>query len=432
MIFDDFLAAGLIPIGGDDQIYTKLIKASTNLEEIFKKNKAKVINYTLVALDSNVTENEPVLAEVEDVVTQEWKLIRSQFTNMPIAIYRGIILQALENLGTNDSLFAAIIWHSGCDIFTLYSKKTKESEILSLFLNKMGDIAEEAAIKEWSIDGEPKGIRLPGFQLDIKISNSEVNLKELTEYFIAASGPIGSDGNARKNPNPNWPAKDSSYNSHNKEWSYEFAPRAAMGVTNSVNKAFVSSNQNIKNFIDAFQKNTNDYFSKLKTDVSAALKETIKNSIAVERRSQLLWWKETLYSRTLKKSYRDLDDLGNAVAMAYDLKCLLPTISPVSVMYVLKETFHLVSGKKKKIKLSEIITQLKQKEKNYLIENYFVRTDINSRSSIVSYLNEILYNGANIEEQILFKLGVKSDTEVEYDFFSTWILNSLIAQSLIK
>jgi hypothetical protein len=432
MIFDDFLTAGLIPIGGDDQVYNKLIKASTNLEGILKKDKAKVINYTLVALDSNITEREPVLAEVEEVVTQEWKLIRSQFTNMPIAIYRGIILQALENLGTNDSLFAAIIWHSGCDIFTLYSKKAKESEILSTFLNKMGDLAEEAAIKEWSIDGEPKGIRLPAFQLDIKILDSKVDITELTECFIAASGPNGEDGVARNDSNPYWPSKSDRYDSQNPNWSYQFAPRAAKGITNSVNKAFVSSNQNMKNFIDAFQKNANDYFSKLKTDVSAAIKETIRNSIAVERRSQLLWWKETLYSRTLKKSYRDLDDLGNAVAMAFDLKNLLPTISPVSVMYVLKETFHLVNGKKKRVKISEIVTLLKQKERKYLLENYFVRMDINSRSDIVSYLNEVLYDSSNFEEQILFKLGVKSDMEVEYDFLSTWILNSLIAQSLIK
>jgi hypothetical protein len=425
MIFDDFLLAGLIPIGGDDHVYDKLIKASKNLEEILKKDKAKVINYTLVALDSNVTENEPVLAEVEDVVTQEWKLIRFQFTNMPIAIYRGIILQALDNLGTNDPLFAAIIWHSGCDIFTLYRKKTKESEILSMFLYKMGDLAEEAAIKEWSIDGEPKGIRLPAFQLDIKVSNVEVDLNELTEYFIAASGPSGLDRVARADPNPYW---TNSY----ADWSFQFAPRAAKGVANSVNKALVSNNQNMENFVEAFKKNANDYFSKLKTDVSTTIKETVRNSIAVERRSQLLWWKETLYSRTLKKSYRELDDLGNAISMAFDLKELLPTISPVSVMYVLKETFHLVSGKKKKVKVSEIITQLRQKEKKYLIDNYFIRKDINGRSDLVSYMNDVLNNGIDIEDQILYKLGIKSDTEIEYDFFSTWILNSLIAQSLIK
>ena len=99
MIFDKFLDAGLIPIGGDDDKFQKLLKASKELEKVLIEDKQKIINYTLVALDEKITEKETVLEEVEAIVKEEWQLVRGQFNGeMPIRIYQGIILQALYSI----------------------------------------------------------------------------------------------------------------------------------------------------------------------------------------------------------------------------------------------------------------------------------------------------------------------------------------------
>jgi len=423
MIFDEFLKAGLIPIGGDDEVYKKLTAASKKLVEILKADKAKVINYTLVAIDSNITENEPVLVEVENIVTEEWKLIRSQFTEMPISIYRGIILQALEDLGSKDVVVAAAIWHSSCNLFSLLPRKERESDILYKFLHAMGDVAETKAIEDWSINKEPKGIRLPAFNLEIQKTPASVDLKELTDYLIAASGPSGEDGVARANPNPYWPN-----NNHN--WAYQFSPRAAKGITSSVNKALTAQNNATNLFIESFQKQATEYFTKLKTDVSVALKESIQSSVAVEQRSQLLWWKETLYSKTLRKSYRELDEFENAIAMAYDLYNILPKHCPTSVMYILKETYNTIHSAKSKIKISEFINIAQSKKKKEFVNNFFENVDNHGRTDFDSYLSNVIFN--NNSEEIISRLGINSDVEIEFELLSTWILNSLIAKYLIQ
>lgn len=432
MIFDEFLKAGLIPIGGDDEVYKKLIAASTKLMDVLKKEKTKVIRYTLVAIDSNVTEQEPVLAEVEAIVTEEWKLIRSQFTEMPISIYRGIILQALENLGSKDVAIAAAIWHSGCNLFPLLPRKEKESDILHKFMYAMGDLAEKKAIEDWSINKEPKGIRLPAFTLEVPQTVVSVDLNQLTEYFIAASGPKGADGNARTDSNPHWPSVNGYSNSENPAWSYQFAPRAAKGVANSVNKALTAQSKSTNEFFESFQKQATDYFGKLKTDVSAALKESIQSSVAVERRSQLLWWKETLYSTTLRKSYRELDEFENAIAMAYDLYELLPLHCPTSVMYILKESYNTLQLTQKKITISEFIKLTQSKEKKDFVESFFEKTDNSGRTDLDSYLSKVVFDKSEENEDLISRLGVNAEVEIEFEYLSTWLLNSLIAKYLIK
>lgn len=424
MIFDEFIKAGLIKIGGDDDIYDKLITSSKELAKELLVEKIKIINYALVSLDKNIAENEPVLKEVEECISKTWKMIRSQFGEMPIAIYRAVILQALENLAEEEAEIASIIWMTCSNTYQYLEFSSTEQDLIKNHLNAMGNISEDEALKEWTIDREIKNIRIPNFKIEVKKTKKVVDQKQLTEYFIAASGPQGEDGVARNDPNANW-------TNGNQSWSYQFAPRAAKGVTIEVNKALELQNNDIHQFFSSFEKQATSYFTKLKRDVSSALKDTIQSSLAIERRSQLLWWKESLYSKSQKKSYSDLTEFQCSIAMPFDLFDLLPAKCPVSVDYILKETFNSINSKENKIKLFDYLTKIEQPENKSFLEKYFIQGNQSSgRVELNLFISEIVFSKVNIKSEMISKIGITQDAEIKYSELAIWILHCLLAKRL--
>jgi len=308
MIFDDFIKTHLIELGGNDDIYNKLIKSAEDLMKALKDQKKKIINYTLVTLSNNINETEPVLIEVEKAVTENWKMLRSQFPMMPINLYKGIILQSLEHLVNEHTDIATIIWLTGKNLFPHIKLKKKEKKLLSDFLYKMGNIAEKDALTEWNIDSL-LNIKSTDYESKLSKLNLKIDIKELTQYLIKASGPHGNDGKIIENANQHWP-------NNGDRWSYEFAPLAADGIAVVINKALKTQNDILNNYLSLFAK-----FSTLDT---------------VERRSQIIWWKETLYSKRLKKSYRELSSIfETSIAMAFDLYDILPNRKPASIDCIL-------------------------------------------------------------------------------------------------
>jgi hypothetical protein len=57
----------------------------------------------------------------------------------------------------------------------------------------------------------------------------------------------------------------------------------------------------------------------------------------LQRRTNLLWWKEALFSPSLSLTYRSLPASAAAASMAFDLYQQLPTFSPASVSAFLQE-----------------------------------------------------------------------------------------------
>ena len=61
-------------------------------------------------------------------------------------------------------------------------------------------------------------------------------------------------------------------------------------------------------------------------------------SAGLQRRTNLLWWKEALFSPSARISYRELSPTDAAVLMAFDMHQQIPTFSPASVAAFLRET----------------------------------------------------------------------------------------------
>ena len=96
-------------------------------------------------------------------------------------------------------------------------------------------------------------------------------------------------------------------------------------------KSLSSIPTSIQKYLDAYFAQLQPYFEDLNTSLASSI-------TANNKRSELLWWKQSLYSRSLNTSYRSLDPLNAAVAMALDLAKQVEAIYPESADYLLRET----------------------------------------------------------------------------------------------
>ena len=71
----------------------------------------------------------------------------------------------------------------------------------------------------------------------------------------------------------------------------------------------------------------------------AATMQAVSSATAgLQRRTNLLWWKEALFSPSTRTSYRNMSSPVAATLMAFDMHRLVPTLSPASVAAFLRET----------------------------------------------------------------------------------------------
>lgn len=426
-IFDTYQKKSLLPsLGSSDEIYNKLKAATDDLVELLKKEPLKISKYLLVALDNTIAESEPILEEVENVIAAKWQMLRSHFENMPIALYRAVILEAISKLAVLNVKFASAIWLTAIDVYPLLNIPNKEEAVLKEFIDKLGDYVEESAIKDWKVNNEDVKVEIPKFAFTPAKTDAEIDEEQLTDEMIAASGPNGQDGVARESPNPYWPNNPTN-------WSYQFAPRAATGIASVVNGALSDHTENLNKNVESLQTALNTYFTELGKNMKTALAEASKSSVAVERRSQLLWWKETLYSKALHKSYRKLSAFESAIAMAHDLYYLLPSLFPVSVDHILRETYGQIYGaEKKEVKLIDFLNEVANAENSSFLGHYFENNLVNNgRTDLASYIRKLVFSKVDVKKDVVHSLGIKPDTLVSYEEISLWILHSLSANYLL-
>ena len=72
--------------------------------------------------------------------------------------------------------------------------------------------------------------------------------------------------------------------------------------------------------------------------LTATLRAVSEASAGLQRRTNLLWWKEALFSTSAGVSYREMSTSDAAVLMAFDMYRHIPTFSPSSVAAFLRET----------------------------------------------------------------------------------------------
>lgn len=413
----EFLKNGLFDIGDNDERLKWLQQSIKDLTKKFKDDCSLLHKYTLVALDPDISDTEQVMIDTEEIISVHWKALRGKYPEMPRNLIRGVILNALYSVGKSDSYAARIIYLTGSNFFT-YARLMNEKGVVEEMLIELGEIAENAAVEEWSLIEEEPNLKLTtlkvgGFKFD-KVELDKEKLKEKWEEAFTNS----SSGHGPQ------------HGLHQANYQQHFITKTTDAIAFSVNSTLDDLNKSLS-AID-IETPINKFFTAFKKALDTNLKNSFSSLTAVERRSKLLWWKETLYSSSLKRSYRGLDKNLLPILMSSDLNNQLPEITPISVDFLLQDTLYLLIGKEdSEVKFSEFLSQISSESNKIIIKPYFNdHTDREGRISITEFIALLINNRIELKD-FKKRTGIGDIEVITLTNLSVVILHDLLIQRLI-
>lgn len=406
-MIQEFLTNNLIQITEDENV-EKLLKASAALEKQLSKDKSKILTFSLIALDPEINVTDLNVQKVQQLIIDNWKTFTSNCKDTPLTYIRAVILETLEKL-SSDVNTANIVFLSSRNITKYINLKGKEKELIAQFLTNLGYRIETKAAEDWSLSVSSNS-NTKETELN-KLPNISLDTETLQKKLEDASGPHNASGNPNyESPNPHWPNA-----AHT--WSYQFAPRATKGIAEVVNLA-------LKKQSTVINENTSKIQEVLIGVQTQTREISLRSNDILQMRSQLLWWKESCYSNTLKYSYRDAQNGLLQLILALDYSSFVPFIYPQSADYFLRETHRgIISGEDKKIKLSEIfkfIDSSKDTLKPLLSDEPF---EI-ERVSLTQFIKGFVYGIYSIK-QLKDIVGISDNIELTLGEFTLWLFHDL-------
>lgn len=306
-----------------------------------KKIKSDIISYTLVALDPKVNDSEPVVQQVEAIIIKKWPTFKNSVTatnDISTTYVRAVILESLYQLSKVDEATATLVWLTARDVIKHYQLGAEENSIRAL-LQQLADRAEESGQATWGVNHKLQVSKFNGVEISIlAVKAAEIDEESLKEQLLDAMVHSAWNQQAGGGKNPQTSASNSW------QWPKFAAENSATGIAKVVNSALSQQAKSLSTISSSIKRNLDDYFAQLQPffeDLNGSIVDSIT---ANNKRSELLWWKQSLYSRSLNASYRSLDLLSTAVCMAYDLAEQVEPIYPESLDYLLRETLKDVHG----------------------------------------------------------------------------------------
>jgi GTPase-associated system helical domain len=405
-MLQQFLDTNLLPIT-DEGYFEKLKKTADEIEKKLTKNNAKVLSYVLTALDPDVPADNPNIVEVKDLITKNWNTFSTNSKDTPVTFIRAVMLHALQSV-SRDTSVACLIWLTGRNIQQQFKLIGKEKELILDFLMALGQKVENIAIESWSL---PSDTKLQKLSIEIKeFTGATVDKTTLQKLFAWASGPNDEQGATLKDPNPYWP--NSAQN-----WAYQFAPKAAAAISQEVSKVLKEQAKSVSENQILIQEAVNRLLSQTQSEI-------LERNGLLQIRMQLLWWKESCYSVSLKQSYRGQENGLLQIALANDYAVFVPTIYPTSVDFFLRETHRaLVKDEGKKIKVSEILKQVELSRE--ALRNVFAEPKGElGRISLLNFIKGLVWSKYTSEQFKIF-VGFPDTAEMTLSDFTTWLFHDL-------
>lgn len=303
-----------------------------------RKIKSDIIPYILVALDPKVKDIDPVVQQVETMIIRKWPTFKNSVTatmDKSTTYVRAVILESLSQLSKDDAAMAALVWLTARDVIGHYQLDLEENVIRGL-LQELADRTEENGRAARGISHKLQTNKFKGAEISISAVNAtQIDGEALKVRLLDAMVHSVWSQQAGGGKNPH------SQGQNTWQWPQFMAEHSATGITEVVNSAL---SQQAKSISTSIQKGLEAYFAQLQPFFEDLNSSFASNITANNKRSELLWWKESLYSRLLNASYRSLNPLNAAVCMSLDLAEEVDVINPESVDYLLRETLIDVHG----------------------------------------------------------------------------------------
>jgi hypothetical protein len=196
-ILQRFLDIGLFDVGDDDERLSIFHKAADDLAKAIAKDPRKAVSATLVAIDPNVPDEDPVLEEVEAAVREHWKAFRNKYPERPKGLLRPVLLEALEKASTESAEISSAMWFAGINLLPRLEPH-KERSLVKELLETKGILSEAEAEKIWASNDFDADLALPkiAFKLGEK-GDGKVDVSELEKGMLSSVAPHDVRGQPR-------------------------------------------------------------------------------------------------------------------------------------------------------------------------------------------------------------------------------------------
>ncbi|GAA0432643.1 GTPase-associated system all-helical protein GASH [Massilia aurea] len=322
-----FLEIGAIDLKGDDSKLGRLRSTAKDLSITLQKAPSKTASFTMVAADPNISATDPTVEEAMTSLRKQWETVANAFSGRPVGVLRAILLDAIVQAARSDDAIAVGFVNSARNALA-HSETADEAEIWREAVSEIETKVDARAEAEWAtpemITLEPLKYTLPA-PVSVDYEAPTVDRSELQAKIFSAAGPWGTN-----NPNryhfPNNP----------QPWAQDFSDRMSIAIAEALNgmaKELAPAPVDLSGPLSTLAKAVTAHVDKALASFSGA-------TAGLQRRTNLLWWKEALYSPSAHASYLDLPRFEASALMALDLHERVPTYSPASVSAFLREAIR--------------------------------------------------------------------------------------------
>jgi hypothetical protein len=257
-----FLQNGLIDVAGDDVKFEKIAAASGDFAELLGKTPSKAVSAALLAFDQNAPANDPLISETLEILKKRWPTYMNTFAGVPIAVVRGILLDALVQAANEDEK-VAIGFASAARNVLPFMELGSERDIWRAVVAEIEELVDQKAEVEWAT---PETIRVDKFKyskpapMAIAATGAKVKRDWLQGRVTAAAGPNGDD------PNPYWPNQP-------QQWVPQFGIKMSAAIADAVDGVAEKSGVKPVDLAPTFEQFANEvatYASNLLSSFSGA------------------------------------------------------------------------------------------------------------------------------------------------------------------
>lgn len=322
-----FLEIGAIDLKGDDTKLDKLRATAKDLSTVLKKAPAKTAVFTMAAADPGISSDDPTIQEAMVALRKQWETVSNAFARPPVGILRAILLDAIVLAARGDDAVAVAFVNTARNALA-HAETADEAAVWREAVGEIEGKVDARAEQEWAT---PEMITVqaleysPPAPVATTFKPSKVDRTALSAQMLAAAGPWGGANSNQYQPN------------HNPQpWTQEFATKMSVAVGQAIDTAVAGlapTPVDLAKPLAALSEAVASHVDNVLASFSTA-------TAGLQRRTNLLWWKEALYSPSAHESYLDLPAFEAAALMALDLHEQVPTYSPASVSAFLKEAIR--------------------------------------------------------------------------------------------
>lgn len=423
----ELLNVGLVDVGSDDTRFEKLQLAVSDLEKVLAEEPELLVTATLIALDEDVSEDEPLLVRTEALLIKHWRTMRNTHANRPRQLLRAILVEAIERRVDESPEAAGVVWYTSVSpIKHGQTKVGKGAEVIHQLVQESFERAEAEALSRTQVATKKTRRRkkksLTPEELDLDITQKGISSDDVISSVGRALGP-NLPGHELSDPTPQWP-------NSGQQWSHESAPRLADALVEAVNLGTSTLSSSIESELKRILGEVVKQVSEVMQEAERKQSELSASSDASELRLSVLWWAKALYSPMLGKGYRASDPGEFTLASVLDLNELLPVLPPNSVGYVLGQVIRTLTAGEESLTLLDYVRELSQYVDQF--KEFFEQTFFEGKRPLLSLILDWNGDESEIADRLSLLSGLNPKLVLSREDLALWIFRDIQAQRLVK